>query len=188
MWLNPQDTADLVTFTEESLNGKLHFLCSAVENLFSPAKNLCFPVYIYSNQSRIFFRQQIIFIFRSRFILTIWEHIYTNWEFIFTRKINSYCKGPDSTPGGRILAINFFSFFLSYLFIYLFWSWGEGGWWGWDLVKDGVNLLCCWKIAYRRWFIGMSFNFLLSLNSKVWRELETKGDNEKFRKVILFLL
>ena len=29
MWPNPQETADLVTFTEETLNGKLHFLCSA---------------------------------------------------------------------------------------------------------------------------------------------------------------
>ena len=28
MKLNPQETADLVTFTEEILNGKLHFLCS----------------------------------------------------------------------------------------------------------------------------------------------------------------
>ena len=25
---SPQETADLVTFTEETLNGKLHFLCS----------------------------------------------------------------------------------------------------------------------------------------------------------------
>ena len=25
---NPQETADLVTFTEDILNGKLHFLCS----------------------------------------------------------------------------------------------------------------------------------------------------------------
>ena len=28
MWPNPQFPADLVTFTEEILNGKLHFLCS----------------------------------------------------------------------------------------------------------------------------------------------------------------
>ena len=28
MWPNPQQTADLVTFTEEILNGKLKFLCS----------------------------------------------------------------------------------------------------------------------------------------------------------------
>ena len=28
MWPNPQETADLVTFTEEILTGKLHFLCS----------------------------------------------------------------------------------------------------------------------------------------------------------------
>ena len=27
---NPQETADLVLFTEEILNGKLHFLCSAM--------------------------------------------------------------------------------------------------------------------------------------------------------------
>ena len=28
MWPDPQFPADLVTFTEETLNGKLHFLCS----------------------------------------------------------------------------------------------------------------------------------------------------------------
>ena len=28
MWPNPQFPTDLVTFTEEILNGKLHFLCS----------------------------------------------------------------------------------------------------------------------------------------------------------------
>ena len=28
MWPNPQETPDLVTFTEEILNGKLYFLCS----------------------------------------------------------------------------------------------------------------------------------------------------------------
>ena len=30
MWSNPQFPTDLVTFTEEILNGKLHFLCSAI--------------------------------------------------------------------------------------------------------------------------------------------------------------
>ena len=29
MWPNPQQTADLVTFTEEILNGKLYFFSSA---------------------------------------------------------------------------------------------------------------------------------------------------------------
>ena len=32
MWPNLQETADLVTFTEEILNGKLHFLCSVSQN------------------------------------------------------------------------------------------------------------------------------------------------------------
>ena len=31
MWPNPQETEDLVTFTEEILNGKLHFLCSVTK-------------------------------------------------------------------------------------------------------------------------------------------------------------
>ena len=36
MWPNPQSPADLVTFTEEILDGKLHFLCSeSVANLGS---------------------------------------------------------------------------------------------------------------------------------------------------------
>ena len=30
---NPQETADLVTFTEEILNGQLHFLCSVMNVL-----------------------------------------------------------------------------------------------------------------------------------------------------------
>ena len=38
MWPNPQETADLVTFTEEILNGKLHFLCSV------HTETLCFSI------------------------------------------------------------------------------------------------------------------------------------------------
>ena len=30
MWPNPQETAELVTFTEEILNGNLHILCSVI--------------------------------------------------------------------------------------------------------------------------------------------------------------
>ena len=32
MWPNPQETANLVTFTEEIVYGKLHFLCSESRN------------------------------------------------------------------------------------------------------------------------------------------------------------
>ena len=43
MWQNPQFPADLVTFTGEILNGKLHFLCSVYLllgwNLFKFSKN-----------------------------------------------------------------------------------------------------------------------------------------------------
>ena len=37
MWPDPQETSDLVTFTEEILNGKLHFLCSE-DSPNTPAK------------------------------------------------------------------------------------------------------------------------------------------------------
>ena len=30
MWPNPQKTGNLVTFTEDILNGKLHLMCSAI--------------------------------------------------------------------------------------------------------------------------------------------------------------
>ena len=33
MWPNPQETAALVTFIEEILNGKLHVLCTDLKNL-----------------------------------------------------------------------------------------------------------------------------------------------------------
>ena len=33
MWPNPQETADLFTFTEEILNGKLHILYSVISKV-----------------------------------------------------------------------------------------------------------------------------------------------------------
>ena len=32
MWVNPQETADLVTFNEEIFNGELHFLGSVTND------------------------------------------------------------------------------------------------------------------------------------------------------------
>ena len=40
MWQNLQETVDLVTFTEEILNGKLHFLCSGVTFFHQNVKKL----------------------------------------------------------------------------------------------------------------------------------------------------
>ena len=39
MWSNPQFPTNLVTFTEEFLTGKLHFLCSVNTNC-APLKNI----------------------------------------------------------------------------------------------------------------------------------------------------
>ena len=43
MWPNPQETTDLVTFTEEILNVKLHFLCSDVFTV-SLIENMALPL------------------------------------------------------------------------------------------------------------------------------------------------
>ena len=50
MWLNPQFPADLVTFTEEILNGKLHFLCSVLflKNDYAIQDGFCIDLEIYS--------------------------------------------------------------------------------------------------------------------------------------------
>ena len=40
MWLNPQDMADLDTFTEEIPNGKLHFLCFCLDIQISSSSEM----------------------------------------------------------------------------------------------------------------------------------------------------
>ena len=51
MWPNPQFPADLVTFTEEIFNGKLHFLCSA----FAKIVNGFQPVTIFTESYPVIF-------------------------------------------------------------------------------------------------------------------------------------
>ena len=58
MWPNPQETADLVTFTEEILNRKLHFLCSSSYLLLSITvcnfQSIKSPMELYSFLSKLF--------------------------------------------------------------------------------------------------------------------------------------
>ena len=42
MWPNPQEIADLVTFTEEILNGKLHFCAVLAGAYFTPERKKSF--------------------------------------------------------------------------------------------------------------------------------------------------
>ena len=44
MWPNPKETADLVTFTEEILTEKLHFLCS--DNYLAAVSQMIFVSFI----------------------------------------------------------------------------------------------------------------------------------------------
>ena len=52
MWPNPLETADLVTFTEEILNGKLHFFVQwvVVNFILIEKESKCYKILYYGNQ------------------------------------------------------------------------------------------------------------------------------------------
>ena len=50
MWLNRQFLADLVTFSEEILNGKIHFLCSLGVLIFSTLVTQVHPAALLAKQ------------------------------------------------------------------------------------------------------------------------------------------
>ena len=52
MWPNPQFSADFVTFTEEILNGKLHFLCSVMIKALYIQVLKSFPIILNSTNFR----------------------------------------------------------------------------------------------------------------------------------------
>ena len=81
MWPNPQVTADLVTFTEEIFNEKLHFLCS--DSILSHANHN------YANNSSWFIKtDDNITLFWTVFGFGKWFS-YFNWErlaYVFSKK------------------------------------------------------------------------------------------------------
>ena len=70
---NPQETADLVTFTKEILNGKPHFLCSVFRQFINKVKvkhrdseNLNLNMGLFSTSSPIFKMEFLeIFVFQK---------------------------------------------------------------------------------------------------------------------------
>ena len=52
MWQNPQLPVNFVIFNEETLNGKLHFLCTAYRN-FTAIFGICLRKYMSSNTSQL---------------------------------------------------------------------------------------------------------------------------------------
>ena len=55
MWPNPQETVNLVIFTEETLDGKLHFLYSETLSDVDKRLKLWSAVYIYWLNNEEFF-------------------------------------------------------------------------------------------------------------------------------------
>ena len=66
MWPNPQFPADLVTFTEEILNGKIHFLCSAKSVSAYPQHPPPKLLQLFSNYKGIIYNQIEFIIFRQK--------------------------------------------------------------------------------------------------------------------------
>ena len=57
MWPNPQETADLVTFTEEILNGKLHFLCRDTKDFYFENDEVGIKKVLQDSWKETFFKQ-----------------------------------------------------------------------------------------------------------------------------------
>ena len=58
MWPNPQISADLVTFTEETLNRKLHFLCNGILLFLYVSKQILRKIYGYVTQEFLGLRKR----------------------------------------------------------------------------------------------------------------------------------
>ena len=88
MWPNPQFSTDLVTFTEEIFNGKLHFLCSG--NFSNP----CGVKFILRLNLSFFC------VFRYRSYLRLWN---TKWTLWFT---SMYITSAFSSDMSMIFYVN----------------------------------------------------------------------------------
>ena len=92
MWQNPQFHADLVTFTEIILNGKLHFLCS--EWLWE-LKNIYFSVSIIHTISfNLFLRKLLILLWSSTFSAILETSAIPNYSqfFSYSKNISKHQK------------------------------------------------------------------------------------------------
>ena len=81
MWPNWQETANLVTFTEKILNGKLHFTCSviSVQNVISSCYKLTFPsVHISHKFVSFLFEKQYELIYRV--LVYFWARNNKDWH------------------------------------------------------------------------------------------------------------
>ena len=89
MWPNPQFHANLVTFTKEILNGKLHFLCSVLKWWDEDSLNLLFlllqVLWMVSNSFRSSLRSLKLFkclIYNRTSQFKFWVlFLYSNWFF-----------------------------------------------------------------------------------------------------------
>ena len=87
MWPNPQETADLVSFTEEIPNGKLQFLCSditeySVRNIFIKRSSRRWDMKTSSKSSRpeVFYKKAVLIqrCFIKKLFLGIFQHSQEN--------------------------------------------------------------------------------------------------------------
>ena len=82
MWPNPQYPADLVTFTEEILNGKLHFSCSECPiKRIQLGKQIVFAFGLY--MGRFFWVLEFVCVP----YLKVWSNSKLNFPLIVTTKI-----------------------------------------------------------------------------------------------------
>ena len=90
MWPNPLETADLVTFTEEILNGKLHFFVQWM--LRRPLKSF-HTVFRDISETVIIFCKTLIIYMKAFSIQYIWQYFIKTW----VRMSQVVCRGAFRT-------------------------------------------------------------------------------------------
>ena len=118
MWPNPQFPADLVTFTEEILNGKLHFLCSKKTPLVFQWSWMNFRLTLYCGS---FISRQINKTFRlQQVLLFTLILLYISFLLISCITISSAFSTETSKTFSKFFSAS--SFQLSYSSLGIFWT------------------------------------------------------------------
>ena len=109
MWPNPQETADLVTFTEEILNGKLHFLCSDHSNTGSFFCNMLPKVnsaihwnFICPMKSYSFFLSKVIELILRNFLALCTLNKLFNLSEVYGIYSNEHLCSKETSPSSRM--------------------------------------------------------------------------------------
>ena len=132
MWPSSQFTADLVTFTEEILHGKLYFLCSQIQAFWFSARLIIWKIFRKSSETLICRKDAdscfciisdfgcktnyaLAKIKKSSILIILKYHLWPHdlFQFCMYRKIHRYKQNEDNRDLNRVRPSNAFIIYLN---------------------------------------------------------------------------